>query len=171
MPPLTVFHRANEFNVDALMTLFLPYHETPHFTKLVSILHIEQVATPNFVTTVAYKKFRSDLWRFLVPLKSAAQPLPRTLLVNEMAKNSDLARFVFNLLPESLENGSIHPALIGFTAGVAVEYIARQKHIKEATLAFILSTANKLCSSGTNKECVVRAYALFKSFQTQFNLF
>lgn len=33
--------RINEFNVQDLLTLFLPYHETPHFEKMLSILHIE----------------------------------------------------------------------------------------------------------------------------------
>lgn len=33
--------RINEFNVDDALALFLPYHETPHFTKLLSILHVK----------------------------------------------------------------------------------------------------------------------------------
>ena len=33
--------RINEFNVQEILTLFLPYHESPHFEKMLSILHIE----------------------------------------------------------------------------------------------------------------------------------
>jgi U3 small nucleolar RNA-associated protein 10 len=35
--------RINEFNVEATLTLFLPYHETPHFAKMLTILHIQYV--------------------------------------------------------------------------------------------------------------------------------
>ena len=33
--------RINEFNVEDVLTLFLPYHDTPHFAKMISILRIE----------------------------------------------------------------------------------------------------------------------------------
>jgi U3 small nucleolar RNA-associated protein 10 len=35
--------RINEFNVEATLALFLPYHESPHFAKMVTILHIQYV--------------------------------------------------------------------------------------------------------------------------------
>ena len=35
------FFRINEFNVEAMLSLFLPYHETPHFAKVVTILHFK----------------------------------------------------------------------------------------------------------------------------------
>ena len=31
----------NEFNIDDALALFLPYHETAHFVKLLSILHVK----------------------------------------------------------------------------------------------------------------------------------
>lgn len=33
--------RVNEFNIEDLLRLFLPYHDSPHFTKMVTILHIK----------------------------------------------------------------------------------------------------------------------------------
>ena len=44
-PPkfLTVCHRVNKFNIEALLIVFLPYHESPHFKKILSILEIEYV--------------------------------------------------------------------------------------------------------------------------------
>jgi U3 small nucleolar RNA-associated protein 10 len=33
--------RINEFNVPAVLRLFLPYHESPHFAKMLNILDIE----------------------------------------------------------------------------------------------------------------------------------
>ena len=38
-----IISRINEFNVNEALALFLPYHETPHFAKLLSILHIRYV--------------------------------------------------------------------------------------------------------------------------------
>jgi hypothetical protein len=35
------FFRINEFSVEAMLSLFLPYHETPHFAKVVTILHFK----------------------------------------------------------------------------------------------------------------------------------
>ena len=35
--------RVHEFNVEAVLALFLPYQESPHFTKMLSILHISCV--------------------------------------------------------------------------------------------------------------------------------
>lgn len=36
-------YRVNEFNIEAILTVFLPYHESPHFAKMVTILHIKYV--------------------------------------------------------------------------------------------------------------------------------
>ena len=45
--------RVNEFNVESVLALFLPYHDTPHFAKMVTILHIKCVdASISFVHNV-----------------------------------------------------------------------------------------------------------------------
>jgi U3 small nucleolar RNA-associated protein 10 len=33
--------RIHEFNVQQVMALFLPYHESPHFAKMLTILQIQ----------------------------------------------------------------------------------------------------------------------------------
>ena len=33
--------RIHEFNVQQVMALFLPYHESPHFVKMLTILQIK----------------------------------------------------------------------------------------------------------------------------------
>lgn len=37
------FLRIHEFNVDSVIALFLPYHESPHFAKMVTLVHIKSV--------------------------------------------------------------------------------------------------------------------------------
>ncbi|KAJ6466240.1 hypothetical protein C8R45DRAFT_483823 [Mycena sanguinolenta] len=54
---LVQWFRINEFNVESGLALFLPYHESPHFAKMLSILHIRPNST----------------WSFPLSFKSAAQ--------------------------------------------------------------------------------------------------
>ncbi|TFK48252.1 hypothetical protein OE88DRAFT_1664727 [Heliocybe sulcata] len=114
--------RINEFNVEDVLSLFLPFHESPHFAKMVTILHIN----------------KQSKWSFLLPLKSAAQPLPRTSLVTEMTRNSDISRFVASLLPHAIEYETAHRVLVAFHVGTLVDFIAKNKSLTEGELAFLL---------------------------------
>ncbi|OCH90866.1 hypothetical protein OBBRIDRAFT_729952 [Obba rivulosa] len=116
--------RINEFNVQDVLRLFLPYHESPHFAKMVTILHIKD-ASP---------------FRFLQAYKSDGKRVPRTSLVTEMTKNSDLARFVSSLLPDSLKSGGegTHRALIAFHTGVLLDFIAKSQALNEGTVTHLL---------------------------------
>ncbi|KAF8797612.1 hypothetical protein BYT27DRAFT_7204423 [Phlegmacium glaucopus] len=114
--------RINEFNVEATLALFLPYHESPHFAKMVTILHIQ----------------RNSTWSFLLPYKSAGQKLPRVSLVTEMLKNTELARFVTSLLPTAIKNGFSHRVLLAFNAAALHEFITRSKVLDEGTMAYLL---------------------------------
>ncbi|KAJ7740997.1 hypothetical protein B0H14DRAFT_3515417 [Mycena olivaceomarginata] len=114
--------RINEFNVEPILALFLPYHESPHFAKMLSILHIK----PNSV------------WSFLLPFKAAAQNVPRVSLVTEMLKNSDATRFIVNLLPTAIKASSSHHTLLAFNAATIHDYLTRTKTLDEGTLAHLL---------------------------------
>ncbi|KAJ7079966.1 hypothetical protein B0H15DRAFT_1025307 [Mycena belliarum] len=114
--------RINEFNVEAVLALFLPYHESPHFTKMLSILHIQPNST----------------WSFLLPFKAAAQNVPRVSLVTEMLKNSDATRFIVNLLPSAVKGNCSHHTLLAFNAATIHDYLTRTKGLDEGTLAHLL---------------------------------
>ncbi|TFK37695.1 hypothetical protein BDQ12DRAFT_685121 [Crucibulum laeve] len=114
--------RINEFNIEAVLSLFLPYHESPHFSKMISILHIKPNST----------------WSFLLPYKSAGQSLPRVSLVTEMLRNSDIARFVTSLLPNAIKDDHCHRVLLAFSAASLHDFIKRSKKLDEGTLAFLL---------------------------------
>ncbi|KJA17838.1 hypothetical protein HYPSUDRAFT_191636 [Hypholoma sublateritium FD-334 SS-4] len=142
--------RVHEFNVEAVLSLFLPYHESPHFAKLVTILSIKPNST----------------WSFLIPYKSAAQNVPRVSLVTEMLKNTDLARFVTSLLPTSLKKGVANPVLIAFNAATLHDFIKRSKSLTEGTVAYLVPAlldplqqkAKKL-----SKDAVIGSYILLAS--------
>ncbi|KAH9837712.1 armadillo-type protein [Rhodofomes roseus] len=119
--------RINEFNVQDVLTLFLPYHESPHFDKMLSILHIDD----------------NSMFRFLQAYKTTSKPLPRSGLDSEMRKHSDLARFITNLLPNTLKNGGAgtHKALVIFHTGVLLDFIAKSQVLDEGTTAFLLAAS------------------------------
>ncbi|KAF5351352.1 hypothetical protein D9758_008071 [Tetrapyrgos nigripes] len=138
--------RINEFDVDAILTLFLPYHETMHFAKMNTILHIQ----PN--TT----------WTFLLPFKSAAQNVPRIALVSEMLKNTDVARFIATLLPRAIKEHRAHTTLIMFNAATLHDFIACSKNLNEGTIAFIWPALIDPLQNraNSNKDSILGSYAL-----------
>jgi hypothetical protein len=65
---LTNYTRINEFNVEDVLALFLPYHESPHFAKMLSILHIKCVLIHTFVMHVLTSTFlQASIPLFLPP--------------------------------------------------------------------------------------------------------
>ena len=60
-----------------------------------------------------------------------------------MTKNSDLARFVSQLLPNTVKNGGagIHRALLVFHTGVLLDFIATSKELNEGTTTFLLAAS------------------------------
>ncbi|CCM00706.1 uncharacterized protein FIBRA_02746 [Fibroporia radiculosa] len=119
--------RVNEFNVLEMLALFLPYHESPHFVKMMTILHMADQSP----------------FRFLIACKTTATPLPRSTLITEMLKNSDLSRFVANLLPSTLKTGGLgaHKTLVMFHTSVLLDFIARNSDPDEGTMGYLLPAA------------------------------
>ncbi|PPQ90282.1 hypothetical protein CVT25_013107 [Psilocybe cyanescens] len=149
--------RIHEFNVEATLSLFLPYHESPHFAKIVTILQLK----PN------------SIWSFLIPYKSAAQNLPRVSLVTEMLKNSDLARFVISLLPVAVKKGLGHHVLFAFNAATLYDFIKRSKSMSEGTMAYLLpGLLEPLQQKGKKlvKDGVLGSYILLATLSTRCEL-
>lgn len=105
-----------------VLKLFLPYHESPHFTKMLTILHIQ----PN------------SSWSFLLPYKSAAKPLTRNALVGEMQANTDVARFVTSLLPNAIRSISVHRTLLAFNGASLHDFVTNTLILDAGTLAHLL---------------------------------
>ncbi|KAJ3005360.1 hypothetical protein NUW54_g4371 [Trametes sanguinea] len=130
--------RIHEFNVEAVVSLFMPYHETPHFVKMVSILHIQD----------------KSVLRFLQAYKTTAKPLHRNLLINEMVKSLEVARFASGILPAVLSHRSagMHRALIAFHTGVLLEYIATSRALDENMMAILLPAALEPLQTASHAE-------------------
>ncbi|KAK2465147.1 hypothetical protein APHAL10511_002839 [Amanita phalloides] len=149
--------RINEFNVEDVLALFLPYHETPHFAKMLSILHIKPNST----------------WGFLLPFKSAAQPVPRLPLVTEMLRNTDVARFITSLLPAALRKTRVHKVLLMFNAACLHDFITRSKALDEGTVAFLLPAILEplgLTGHEFSKDTILGSYVLLAAFSQKCHL-
>jgi len=131
--------RIHEFNVEDLLALFLPYHDTAQFAKLVTILHIKYGDIQKLLFfSHSHRPRPSSTWSFLLPFKSAAQNVPRVSLVTEMLRNSDVTRFILSLLPSALKENRSHRVLLVFNAATLHEFISRSKTLAEGTMACIL---------------------------------
>ncbi|KAJ7452113.1 hypothetical protein B0H11DRAFT_1742292 [Mycena galericulata] len=142
--------RINELNVESVLALFLPYHESPHFAKMLSILHVKPNST----------------WSFLLPFKAAAQSVPRVALVTEMLKNSDATRFVVNLLPTAIKGNHSHHTLIAFNAATIHDYLTRTKALDEGTLAHLLPALLEPLQNRSEivvKEAILGSYILISA--------
>ncbi|THU93396.1 hypothetical protein K435DRAFT_779869 [Dendrothele bispora CBS 962.96] len=160
--------RINEFDIESVLALFLPYHETLHFAKMNTILHIKPGST----------------WSFLLPYKSASQPIPRIALVTEMIQNTDVARFIATLLPRAIkhQNGKrtgvsvAHSTLVAFNAATLHDFICRSKTIEdgeEGISAFVLAALVEeplMNRKNASRESILGSYALLAALSHKCSL-
>ncbi|KAG7098539.1 hypothetical protein E1B28_000475 [Marasmius oreades] len=139
--------RVNEFNVEALISVFLPYHETPHFAKMNTILHVKKNTT----------------WSFLLPFKSAAQSVPRIALVTEMKKNSEVARHISSLLPNAIKEGYSHRTLVAFNAATLHDFIIHSDTLEESCIAYLLPALVEPLQTGSPKDAILGSYILIST--------
>ncbi|EJU00234.1 hypothetical protein DACRYDRAFT_23206 [Dacryopinax primogenitus] len=123
--------RITEFNIDGVMECFLPYHDSPLFVRILSILHLNRSAG-------------GINWTFLEAFKKINQSMPRDSLLLAMEKDSELLRFVVNMLPKGLEESTAHRALINFYTVTLLGFIKRQKTIDENISAILLPAFSRI---------------------------
>ena len=132
--------RVNEFNVSDILTVFFPYHDSPHFAKMVSILTIDDNCP----------------WRFLSSYKILGKPLARSVLVTEMLKSGELTRFIVTLLPDTMTTSKgvySHRTLFCFNTSVLLEYISRagKKSLDAGLLAILLPSLTEPLKVGAER--------------------
>ncbi|EJD43874.1 hypothetical protein AURDEDRAFT_185221 [Auricularia subglabra TFB-10046 SS5] len=149
--------RIHEFNVDAVLRLFLPYHESPHFAKMLNILHIES----------------SPTWTFLAPFKNAAKPLPRAALVTEMRKTTAVSRFVASIHPGTVTANCSSDTVVSFNASVLLDFFAgADAHVlNEETLAFLLpALVLPLMQDKSSQSCLMGSLLLLAALSQKCRL-
>lgn len=129
--------RINEFNVDQLMALILPFHETPQFAQMLQILKLDN----------------NDKFTALQSVKKSLQPLPRQHFLTAMVKSHSLLLWTANLLKPYTAEGMLHPALVSFWTASLVGYIDRMSTITENQMLILLPVivdGLKAASSSSN---------------------
>lgn len=134
---------------------------------MVSILNIKYVLRPpcaRFALLNSFPRDRSPL-RFLQAYKATATPLHRSLLITEMLKTLEVARFVSRILPTTLQShcAGVHRALIAFHTGLLLDFVARSKALDENAMAVLLPAALEPLQTASNPDAAVKATLLQES--------
>jgi len=90
--------RIHEFDVSALVAVFLPYHDTPQFLAMLNIIRLD--SHPHL--------------QFLRSVQKSRTGLPQKVLVDAMLNSTDLLRYVTGILSSVTKYGPAHQALLGF---------------------------------------------------------
>ena len=111
--------RVHEMNAEVLLQVFLPYHSSPNFARVLAILTLP-VESPYHVP--------------FATLIKQAQPVPRsyitTVIAPEREKSLRLLSDIAGMVRVALYENTIHRALLAFWVGVMVELLEKSRHGK-----------------------------------------
>lgn len=103
-------------NAETVLQVFLPYHQSPNFPRMLSILTIPQ-------TSVYYAPFHS--------LIKNAQPLPRSFITTVVSPARDkslrLLTDIAGMVQRALDENVVHRALLTFWSATMVELIEKEQ--------------------------------------------
>lgn len=81
-------YHIEKFNVDDLLFLILPYHETTHFAQMLQILKISK---------------DTGRWHWLYQVKMQRIPLSKTALLNRAASDMSFLKFVCDMPAQAIK--------------------------------------------------------------------
>lgn len=109
-------------NTEVLIQIFLPYHESPNFPRMLAILTVP-------TTSIYHAPFH--------PLIKNAQPLPRSYITTAISPAKErtlrLLQDVVNLVPKAIEEKTVHRALLAFWSATMVELLEKSRSGKGVT--------------------------------------
>lgn len=113
-------------NAETVLQVFLPYHQSPNFARMLSILTIPQ-------TSRYYAPFNA--------LIKNAQPLPRSYITQSISASRDkslrLLIDVAGMLQQGLRDGAAHRGLLSFWSATMVELIELERSGKGISEALV----------------------------------
>ncbi len=120
--------RINVFNIDALMSCVLPYHETNLFSRVLQIVTLGK---------------QNGRWEWLIPVQKAGSPLSKITLIQHCVHEASFLTFICEMVPRALEiceNRSKEKlkTLISFYASVLLGVIDGSKKITEQRVGKLL---------------------------------
>lgn len=124
--------RVHEMNAEVLLQVFLPYHSSPNFARILAIIKLPT----DSVYTAPFQ-----------PLIKNAQPVPRTFITASLAPERErslrLLGDVAGMLSVAVAEGVVHRAMVAFWSGVMVELIdksAKGKGMSETLVKVLVET-------------------------------
>lgn len=106
--------RIHEFNVETTLQVFLPYHESPNFARMLAILTIPQ-------TSPWFAAFH--------PLIKNAQPVPRSYIATAISPAKEpslrLLSSVVGSVQVAMKEQTVHRALLALWTSTIVEMLER----------------------------------------------
>ncbi|KIW69931.1 hypothetical protein PV04_02245 [Phialophora macrospora] len=98
--------RVHVYNTSALLATFLPYHETPVFRNVLSIVPANKIASE---------------WKFLGPYHKDRVSVPRHAIVYGATHNDAFSSYFNNHTLWVCQQGAAHPQLLRFWSSVLLE--------------------------------------------------
>ncbi|GAA5959351.1 hypothetical protein JCM21900_000701 [Sporobolomyces salmonicolor] len=151
--------RVNDFNIPALIALFLPYHTTPHFPSALNLVPESTLATTPFSPLILARKS-------LAPIA-----LPELIALLPPFSTSTAARpfldFILHLPLDYLSrNEKPHRALLGFWLQVVAGYLDRAgQRLPDGERAAVLSTVLEvLRAARAVPDALIASYILVSRF-------
>ncbi|KAI9298803.1 hypothetical protein K502DRAFT_298907 [Neoconidiobolus thromboides FSU 785] len=114
--------RVNEFNVDAVLRCILPYHDTPSFLKMLSILNIEH----------------DTYWSPLIGIRKSKVTFNREQFIKITLKDSQILNFMIQSATTFAKSTPNYSSFFSFYTGFMLGYLQQCSSIEEKTLNLLL---------------------------------
>lgn len=106
----------HELNVDPVIEAFLPYHDSPQFPRILSIIRLDP-------------KLKSPYYSLLNPMQKSPTTLDRGLLCRYMSPAKDKSLFllqrIMGMLSKAVEEGAGFRTLFSFWSATMVEFLEK----------------------------------------------
>ncbi|KAI9591544.1 hypothetical protein BDF19DRAFT_454726 [Syncephalis fuscata] len=143
--------RVNEFNTTELLAGILPFHETPQFAKLASLM-----------------KFRDDdIWSFIRSLRRPIRPLARPLLVEQCTRQLSLLRIIGDQMVSAAKRGLAHKTQCNFYIATAVLTLKRVQQVNNNLITLLLPTISYGLLQPSNDQTRVVALILLSQLASR----
>lgn len=124
--PLTTQHfsrsRVHLHNVDALLMMALPFHDTNEFVRIVQICDLST----------------ARLWQWLTPMQQSGAALPRSVLVQRCGHDRALFDRICQGALQAGSTAQLSRSLVGLYAVVTCQALAARPRMDEGTLQHLL---------------------------------
>jgi len=134
-------YKINVYNIEGIMECILPYHETPQFLNMISILKLEEGTT----------------WYFLKSLKA---PLDRKTLVQRCVKDRAVIQKLYKMVHHSIRNQIKNTTLWITNTLVSIQYLQTLPEIQSDILTFMLPGLIECAKTKKHQDLQLSAYMI-----------